>query len=156
MQRLAMLAGIVHDIGKGSVPEYILEKPNKLTKAERHLIEHHSIEGESMLIYLAEIVRHHHENHDGSGYPDGLDSDDIPMIAKIIHVTDAYNAMTSDRTYRKAMSPQEAIKELERCSGTQFDPVVVKAFVELLKKKSQAYRLGQSEDFDNVVDKLPG
>lgn len=156
MQRLALLAGVVHDIGKASVPEFMLTKTGKLTKAERHLVEHHSVEGESMLIYLAEIVRHHHERVDGKGYPDGLEDDLIPYLSKIICVTDAYNAMTSDRPYRKAMKPAQAIEILKENIGTQFDPEIVEAFIALLEEKDNNYRNGRGSAFADVVDKLPG
>jgi HD-GYP domain-containing protein (c-di-GMP phosphodiesterase class II) len=155
MQSLALLAGAVHDIGKRGVPEYILTKPSALTKAERRIVENHVLDGETMLIYLAEIVKHHHERYDGKGYPDGLAEDKIPIISSILSVCDAYNAMVSDRAYRKAMDAEDAIAEIRRCAGSQFDPEVVEVFTRMVENAPEEYRLGRGPQFDNVLDKYP-
>jgi diguanylate cyclase (GGDEF)-like protein/putative nucleotidyltransferase with HDIG domain len=131
---LTRLAGSLHDLGKLAIPEEILRKPGKLTDAERLVLERHPQIGFRMLESLgvdpvAEWVLRHHERWDGAGYPDGLAGDDIPLGARIIFVADAYDAMTSDRIYRDQVSEREAIEEIERCAGTQFDPDVVHAFL---------------------------
>ncbi len=130
---LARLAGSLHDLGKLAIPEEILRKPGPLTDAERLVLERHPQIGYRMLESLgvdpvADWVLHHHERWDGSGYPDGLPGDSIPLGARIIFVADAYDAMTSDRVYRSRLSDEEALSELERCAGSQFDPNVVHAF----------------------------
>jgi diguanylate cyclase (GGDEF)-like protein/putative nucleotidyltransferase with HDIG domain len=131
---LTRLAGSLHDLGKLAIPEEILRKPGKLTDAERLVLERHPQIGFRMLESLgvdpvADWVLRHHERWDGAGYPDGLAGDDIPLGARIIFVADAFDAMTSDRIYRAPLSNNDAISELERCSGSQFDPDVVHAFL---------------------------
>jgi diguanylate cyclase (GGDEF)-like protein len=128
---LTRLAGSLHDLGKLAVPEEILRKPGPLTPPERLVLERHSQIGFRMLESLgvdpvAEWVLRHHERWDGMGYPDGLAGAAIPLGARIIFVADAYDAMTSDRAYRSRLTAQEAVAELERCAGTQFDPEVVR------------------------------
>jgi diguanylate cyclase (GGDEF)-like protein len=130
---LLRLAGSLHDLGKLAIPEEILRKPGPLTEAERLVLERHPQIGYRMLDSLgvdpvAHWVLHHHERWDGSGYPDRLARDDIPLGARILFVADAYDAMTTDRVYRGRLSHYRAIAELERCAGTQFDPDVVEAF----------------------------
>src|SRR5207302_10254717 len=132
---LTRLAGSLHDLGKLAIPEEILRKPGELTDSERLVLERHPMIGFRMLDSLgvdpvADVVLHHHERWDGAGYPDGLRGDAIPLGARIIFVADAYDAMTSDRVYRAKRSAEAALAELERCSGTQFDPEIVAAFVE--------------------------
>jgi cyclic di-GMP phosphodiesterase len=106
--------GLVHDIGKLAVPEHILLKPGPLTPDERKIVEQHTIAGERICAPLRSfrnvlpIIRHHHEKQDGSGYPDGLKGDQIPLTARILQVTDIYDALTTDRPYRKALSPEKA------------------------------------------------
>ena len=134
---LIRLAGSLHDLGKLAIPEEILRKPAPLTEAERLVLERHPQIGFRMLESLgvdpvADWVLHHHERWDGGGYPDGLPAERIPLGARIIFVADAYDAMTSDRVYRKRLSTHDALAELQRCSGTQFDPEVVAAFADEL------------------------
>ena len=134
---LTRLAGNLHDLGKLAIPEEVLRKPDELSEAERLILERHPQIGYRMLESLgvqpvAEWVLHHHERWDGTGYPNHLAGDQIPLGARIIFVADAYDAMTSDRAYSRSMSQREALGELERCAGTQFDPAVVRALAEEL------------------------
>jgi diguanylate cyclase (GGDEF)-like protein len=129
------IAGLIHDIGKIGIDEKILNKPGKLSINERKEIERHPEIGWRLLSStnefseLAQFVFNHHEKWDGSGYPNGLKGEEIPLEARIISVADAYDAMTSKRSYQDGMSKEEAIEELKRCSGTQFDPEIVDVFV---------------------------
>jgi diguanylate cyclase (GGDEF)-like protein/putative nucleotidyltransferase with HDIG domain len=131
---LTRLAGSLHDLGKLAIPEEILRKPARLSDAERLVLERHPQIGYRMLESLgvdpiADWVLHHHERWDGHGYPDGLAGERIPLGARIIFVADAFDAMTSDRLYRAALSYEDAISEVDRCAGSQFDPEVVNAFL---------------------------
>jgi diguanylate cyclase (GGDEF)-like protein len=131
---LTRLAASLHDLGKLAIPEEILRKPGPLTDAERLVLERHPQIGYRMLESLgvdpvADWVLHHHERWDGTGYPDGLAQGQIPLGARIIFVADAFDAMTSDRVYRRKLSIDDALAELERCAATQFDPNVVAAAV---------------------------
>jgi len=135
-RRDAEFAALLHDVGKVRVPNEIINKPGPLTDEERAIIEQHTIEGERMLLRfggllgeIGRIVRACHERWDGTGYPDGAAGEEIPVIARIVCCCDAFNAMTSDRSYRKALPVGEAMAELRRNSGTQFDPAVVEALV---------------------------
>ncbi len=134
---LIRLAGSLHDLGKLAIPEEILRKPGPLNEAERAVIERHPQIGFRMLESLgvdpvADWVLHHHERWDGAGYPHAVAGETIPLGARIIFVADAYDAMTSDRVYRERLSDDEALEELERCAGTQFDPEIVAALAEEL------------------------
>ena len=134
---LTRLAASLHDLGKLAIPEEILRKPGPLSETERLVLERHPQIGYRMLESLgvdpvADWVLHHHERWDGTGYPDGVGGDEIPLGARIILVADAYDAMTSDRVYRGRLTDEQAIAELARCSGTQFDPEIVAALVEEL------------------------
>jgi len=141
---LTRLAGTLHDLGKLAIPEELLRKPSTLSDAERIVAERHSRIGSEMLESLgiepvAEWVLHHHERWDGTGYPQRLAGDQIPLGARILFVADAYDAMTSERAYRERLTQGEALAELERCAGTQFDPVVVNALAqELLPAPDEA------------------
>ena len=138
-RRDAEFAALLHDVGKVRVPNLIINKPGPLTDAERAVIEQHTIEGERLLLRvggllgeIGRVVRSCHERWDGQGYPDGLAGERIPLLARIVSCCDAYNAMTSDRSYRKALSQEVAIAELRGGSGTQFDPQVVDALIAAL------------------------
>jgi diguanylate cyclase (GGDEF)-like protein len=135
------LAGIVHDIGKIHVPESVLKKPALLTAQEYELVKSHAVWGAKILeplkvIPIERIVRYHHEALNGLGYPEGLKGEQIPLGARIITVADAFQAIVSDRPHRKARSVEEAVDELCRCRGTQFDPMVVDALVQLIESRS--------------------
>lgn len=136
--RLAGQGGLMHDIGKVYVPLEILDGTKPLTPEEREVMDQHTNTGAALVDslpetrHLTELVRASQEHFDGQGYPDGLAGDEIPLVARIISVTDAYHAMVSDRPYRKAL-PYDAIREeLRRCAGTQFDPTVVDALLEMI------------------------
>ncbi len=128
-------AGLYHDIGKISIPDAILDKPGKLTPKEWTVMRNHTLNGYQILraadrySNIAEYAMSHHERIDGKGYPNGIKGDDIPLFSRIICVADAYEAMTSDRPYRKAMQKTEAIKELQAHAGTQFDEHIVAVFI---------------------------
>jgi len=136
-----LLAGILlHDIGKIFTPKDILYKPGPLTDDEWEVMRRHPVDGAEVLQQIANLeemacnVRHHHERYDGAGYPDRLKGEQIPLGARIAAVVDAFDAMISDRPYRKALTVDEAIKELKRCQGTQFDPQVVDAVITLYEE----------------------
>lgn len=132
--------GYLHDIGKIGIADSILNKPSGLTKEEFELVKKHPTIGESIVAELGlspderAIIRHHHERWDGNGYPDGLSGEHIPLLARIIMVADAFDAMTSKRAYRQGMSVPNAIEELQRNRGKQFDSTVVDAFLVTLDK----------------------
>jgi diguanylate cyclase (GGDEF)-like protein len=130
---LTRLAASLHDLGKLAIPEEILRKPGALNESERLVLQRHPQIGYRMLESLgvepiADWVLHHHERWDGDGYPHRLRGDEIPLGARIIFVADAFDAMTSERVYRRPFTQREALAELERCSGSQFDPLIVDAF----------------------------
>ena len=138
VERIRM-AGLLHDIGKIGVPDAILNKPDKLTDHEYAEMQRHPeigarILGSDVLDDVRSWVLAHHERPDGLGYPFGLSGDQVPLPARILAVADAYEAMTADRVYRKALPKAEARAELERCRGTQFDPRVIDAFLALLDR----------------------
>ena len=125
----------LHDVGKIGIPDHILKKPGSLTEEEWKIMRQHPVKGAKILEPLtdfkevANIVLHHHEFYNGKGYPDGLSREQIPIEARIIAVVDAFHAIVSTRCYSKGRSVTIAFKELERAAGTQFDPVVVQAFI---------------------------
>lgn len=133
------MASYLHDIGKIGISEDILLKPGKLSDEEMGRMRHHPLIGANILKPVSfpwpilPVVRHHHEHFDGSGYPAGLRGEEIPLLARILTVADSYEAMTSDRPYRRGRSTEEAITELRSCSGSQFDPKIVEAFVDVLE-----------------------
>jgi HD-GYP domain-containing protein (c-di-GMP phosphodiesterase class II) len=134
-------AAMLHDVGKIAIPKEILNKPAKLTDEEFAVMKKHTIEGQYMLDRVGgllgsvgEIVRSCHERWDGKGYPDGLQGEQIPLAARIVFTCDAYNAMTTDRVYRPAMSRDAALQELRENAGTQFDPTVVAALERVIER----------------------
>ncbi len=129
-------AALLHDVGRIAVDPYILNKPDKLTPDEYRHIMSHAVVGPNMVQpvvngRVVEIILHHHDHYDGSGLDQFSFSNLIPLGARIVAVADAFNAMTSDRPYRPAISGEQALAEIERCAGTQFDPIVVNAFLEI-------------------------
>ncbi len=131
------LCGLLHDIGKIGVPEFVLRKPGRLTEEEFAKIKRHPVVGATILDGIHELgdvvpgVVHHHERYDGRGYPHGLKGPEIPFYARVLTVADTFDAMTSARPYRKALSVQVAVDELHRHAGAQFDPAIVEAFLQL-------------------------
>ncbi len=136
----AVVAATLHDIGKIGVPDALLNKPGRLTPDEFEFMKQHAIFGSSSLASITRfrdilnIVRHHHERFDGAGYPDGLKGDFIPIGSRIIAVIDAYDAMTSDRAYRKSYTSEKAVQVIREESGKQFDPEMAEVFIKLLQK----------------------
>ena len=136
------LGAILHDVGKLEVPREVLAKPGRLTEDEWHLVRSHPAWGERLLaphirhpVVLA-VVRSHHERHDGAGYPDRLRNGQSPLLARIVTVADAFEAMTAERPYRAALRRHEAFRELRACSGTQFDPICVAALVRVIEART--------------------
>jgi HD-GYP domain-containing protein (c-di-GMP phosphodiesterase class II) len=137
-RRDAEFTALLHDVGKIRVPSEIINKPGALTPEERKVIERHTVDGEEMLVrvggllgQVGHLVRSCHEHWDGNGYPDGLAGEEIPLIARIVCACDAFSAMTTDRPYRAARTHDEAVAELQRCAGTQFDPRVIGAIASI-------------------------
>jgi len=134
------LAGLLHDIGKVGIPETILNKSGPLDAAEWETMKTHTELGARILeplrpmVRIREMVRHHHEFYDGSGYPKRLEGEQIPHGARVIAVADAYDTITSERTYKKARTPEDAFAELERCAANQFDPEIVRIFIDTMRR----------------------
>jgi len=134
-------AAVLHDIGKIGIKDEILNKAGKLTKEEYEIIMKHPTIGADIigkvnfLSDVTKIVRHHHEKYDGSGYPDGLKGEEIPIEASILMIADTFDAMTTDRPYRKALTKEMAIEELKKYSGTQFDPKLVETFINMINQQ---------------------
>ena len=138
------LAARLHDVGKRAIPLSILSKPAALNDAEWSMMRRHPEWGAEMLAdvpgleAVAEAIRAHHERWDGCGYPRGLAEEEIPLVGRIVAVCDAFSAMTTDRPYRCARTVSEAVAEVKRCAGTQFDPRVVAAFVATVEESAAA------------------
>jgi len=134
-------ASLLHDIGKIGIPENILNKEGALDENEMKFMQQHPLIGATILSPIKELapailgVKYHHEKYDGTGYPEGLKADQIPLVASIISVADTFDAITTNRPYRKGLSREEAIEEIEKASGTQFDPEIAQAFIELYREK---------------------
>lgn len=154
------VAGLLHDIGKIAVPEAILMKPAALTPDEYQVVRqhvHYSTQIAQALPNLSLIlsgVTHHHERWDGCGYPNGLSGTEIPLIGRLLAVTDAYSAMISNRPYRAPLTPEEALSEIERGAGEQFDPLIAEAFVTMLQRQ-QPRRFVESERSAEEIRQLP-
>lgn len=137
-------AGLLHDIGKIGIPQNVLCKPGKLTDEEFEIMKSHPAQGEKMIMNIKKLkiianwLRAHHERWDGRGYPSGLKGEEIPISARIIALADTYDAMTSTRSYRKALDHEVAIGEIKRCAGSQFDPQLAELFVSLSPEIAEA------------------
>jgi putative nucleotidyltransferase with HDIG domain len=147
---------LLHDVGKLGIPERILHKPGRLTDEEYSLVRTHVSLGAEFLEtcqglrHLASFVKHHHERWDGSGYPDRLRGDQIPIESRILAVCDAVEAMASDRPYHRAMPLDDVIAELRRCSGTQFDPAVVEAFVRAVRRHGAQFVVNSAAEVSRL------
>jgi diguanylate cyclase (GGDEF)-like protein/putative nucleotidyltransferase with HDIG domain len=139
--RIVRAAGLLHDVGKIAIPDRILRKPGRLTEAEYEIVKDHPSMGASLIRSMPDLgeinaaVISHHECFDGTGYPEGLVGTEIPLLARILAIADAYSAMTTDRPYRKALTYEKAITEVASCAGTQFDPEMVTVFLSCLKSQ---------------------
>jgi len=147
-------AGLLHDIGKVGIPQKILCKPGKLTEEEYNIMKSHPEQGEKIVKKIKKLkiisnwLKAHHERWDGLGYPAGLKGEEIPITARIITLADTYDAMTSTRSYRQALSHEVAISEIERCAGSQFDPKLAALFI-----KNQDKILAAKENPDEYYEK---
>ena len=146
-------AALLHDFGKIGIPENILNKPGSLTSEEFAEVRKHPEIGTQILKTLIQsenvssIILHHHEFYNGAGYPSGLAKDEIPLGARIIAVVEAYDAMISNRPYRKAMTHEEAVAELVRCAGVQFDPCIVMHFLEIVEQEQEGVQILPEENY---------
>jgi len=147
IMREALQAALVHDMGKFFMPRECLWKYGRLDREEKAVMERHSAEGAEFLAHrgfseeVVLAVRHHHERWDGTGYPDGLRGEEIPLLARVVGVCDALDAMTEGRHYAGRLGPQDIIKEIEAGAGSQFDPQVVRPVLEFLSRKGEALRV---------------
>ncbi|MDI6709296.1 MAG: diguanylate cyclase [Thermoanaerobacterales bacterium] len=145
--RMVRLAAFLHDIGKVSIPERVLNKPGVLNERERRLIRDHPVTGAAIIRHLKPLqdiipaILHHHERYDGTGYPDGLAGERIPLPARIIALADSWDAITSERPYQRARSAGEAVAEIKRCTGTQFDPELASLFINEVLAREPATRV---------------
>ncbi len=162
-------AGLLHDSGKISVPDAVLNKPGKLTDEEMKMIQNHTVAGGKMLLQLSslrgvrETALYHHERYDGTGYPDGLKGDMIPLYARIVGVADSYDAMSSNRVYRRHLSKDEIIEEIQKGAGTQFDPNIVQYMIDMINdgyvnvvKMETAENEDGTSEFHITEDDVPG
>jgi putative nucleotidyltransferase with HDIG domain len=150
-------AALIHDIGKVGITDSLISKPGPLTPEEYNIVKRHAEIGADIvnqmtgLQELVPLVRHHHENWDGNGYPDGLSGEQIPLGARILALADALDTICSDRPYRPTRSFKEVLQEIRRCSGTQFDPAVVKAFFDLVDEKDRGFFKNSAATVDKAV-----
>lgn len=155
--------GLLHDIGKIGVPDAILNKPGRLNTTEFSLMKQHTVVGGEILKDINSMeevdigAKYHHERYDGKGYPEGLKGEEIPVVARIIGIADAYDAMTSHRVYRKRLSDEAVCEELSRCAGTQFDPKMAEVFLKLIQeKKLKDLSTDRYDAQDGSIDALGG
>ncbi len=138
MEELGLLSKL-HDMGKIGIPDNILLKPGKLDDREWELMKKHSEKGYELakstpeLNNIADLILHHHERWDGGGYPSGLQGDDIPKLSRVLSIIDAYDVITHSRAYKPIQSKQEALQEIEKCAGKQFDPEISRIFIDIMK-----------------------
>ncbi len=135
----------MHDIGKINISREILNKKMPLAKEEWEILKQHPVNGVeiikpvSSLESISDLILHHHERYDGKGYPDKLKGDDIPFLARALTVVDSFDAMTSNRPYNRRKTYEEAIEELKRCSGTQFDPYIAEKFIKVIIENKDSF-----------------
>lgn len=154
-------AAALHDIGKIGIPEFILNKPDRLSEGEYEIMKTHAQRGEeivrkiSFLAPVAPLIYHHHQRYDGMGYPTRLMGEEIPLGSRVVAVLDAFDAMTSDRPYRRALPLERAVAELRLYANQQFDPVVVETFVQALEERSwDLHQFVHSNVLDHFSDRL--
>jgi putative nucleotidyltransferase with HDIG domain len=156
--RTVLFGALLHDIGKMGVLDEIIRKPGPLTPEEWELMRAHPVVGAQIvekmefLTGTIDIVRHHHESWNGKGYPDGLSGTGIPLLARLVTVADSFDAMTTDRPYRKALSLDEAVSRLEEASGVQFDADMVKVFVKYVREKGRELTLVTAAETHHIDD----
>jgi HD-GYP domain-containing protein (c-di-GMP phosphodiesterase class II) len=152
------MAGLLHDVGKIGVPESVLQKTGRLTPEEFEQMKRHPQIGAKILQDVKQIsdiipgVLHHHERYDGQGYPGRLTGENIPLMGRIICLADCFDAMTSNRTYRKALPLEVALTEIRRCSGTQFDPILTEAFLKISVEKFRQYMSMRQEQAKDMIE----
>jgi len=157
-QELGHTAGLLHDIGKFIFPDHILLANRKLDDDDWEIVKKHPAQGAKVVRGVdgygpvADIILAHHEKIDGKGYPNGIKGDDIPLLSRMISVSDTYDVMTARDSYREPVSPAEAVAELRRVSGTQLDGELVELFVRLLERKGVAFHHGDDADFESELD----
>jgi HD-GYP domain-containing protein (c-di-GMP phosphodiesterase class II) len=153
------MAGLLHDVGKIGVPEAVLQKPGRLTPEEFEQIKKHPEIGAKILADVKQLkpilpgVLYHHERYDGKGYPEGLAGEKIPLMGRIICMADCFDAMTSSRTYRKALPIEVAMSEIRRCAGTQFDPFLAEAFLRSTPDALRELLRDHKERSKRLIDK---
>ena len=153
-------AALLHDVGKLGIPDRLLNKPGPLTVEEYDEVKQHATMGAELLAAvpfngpLAQIVRHHHENWDGTGYPDALSGENIPVGARVLAVVDCYDALTSDRPYRRALSHQCAIAMIRERRGTMYDPEITDAFLRVIEKLRTTDRLSATRARGRALRRL--
>lgn len=149
-------AGLLHDVGKVLTPEAVLLKPRKFNRREYSIIKSHSADGEKMVSAISafraygKIIRHHHERFDGEGYPDGLKGNEIPLLARIMSIADAFDAMTTNRIYKSRKNIAAAIEEIKKCSGTQFDSSIVEVASSVFISLRELVHVSQSPDSEVI------
>lgn len=155
LSNLSLLC-MLHDIGKIGVPLEILNKPSRLNEEEWAVMRTHTEKGYQIaasakeLENIADMVRHHHERWDGMGYPDGLSKESIPVLSRTISVIDSFDAMVNDRVYRKAMSVEDAVSELRKCAGSQFDPHIVSEFISMINEEPETKKSTAGSSLKNI------
>ena len=149
-------AGLLHDVGKVLTPEAILLKPRKFNRREYAIIKNHSVDGEKMVSAISafkdygKIIRHHHERFDGDGYPDGLKGDEIPLFSRIMNIADAFDAMTTNRIYKSRKNIAQAIEEIKKHSGKQFDPLIVELALKVFVSLRELVHTSQTPDQEAI------
>jgi putative nucleotidyltransferase with HDIG domain len=157
-QEIVHTAGLLHDIGKFIFPDAILLADTKLTDEQFAIVRKHPEQGAKLVRRIdgygpiADIIHAHHERIDGRGYPRGLAGDEIPIAARMISIADTYDVMTSRDSYRKPVSPTEAIAELRRVSGSQLDGALVELFIELVEKKNIGFKHADEAEFERELN----
>lgn len=155
-QTLIYSAGLLHDIGKVLTPESILLKPRKFNQREYAIIKRHAEDGEKMVSAISifspysKIIRHHHEHYDGKGYPDELSGEEIPFLSRIMSVADAFDAMTTNRIYKSRKTIEQAIEELKKYAGTQFDPNVVEKAIDVFLSSKELVHVAQAPEVRTI------